>query len=126
MEEPMDGQPIAVRITFDELTRGEANRAAQDLREAILQRTGGDVAVSLEREDAESQDAGSTLVLLFGAPAAVAIAQGIRAYLARRTDSRDHITIKTADGTEVVATGEAARQLDAAALVRATRRTRKG
>jgi len=30
--------------------------------------------------------------------------------------------LKTMDGTEVVATGEAARKLDAAALVRAARR----
>jgi hypothetical protein len=119
----MDGQQISVRITFDELTRAEANRAVQDLREAIVGRVGNEVVATIEREDADSQDAGSTLVLLFGAPAAVAIAQGVRAYLARRADGRDRITIKTIDGTEVVATGEAARKLDAAAFVRATRRT---
>jgi hypothetical protein len=122
MEEAMDAPQVAVRITFDELSRAEANRAVQDLREAIVGRAGEDVVASVENEDADSQDAGSTLVLLFGAPAAVAIAHGIRAYLARRADDRDRITIRTKDGTEVVATGEAARNLDAAALVRAARR----
>jgi len=123
----MDEQQIAIRITFDDLTRGEANRAVQDLREAILVRVGDEIGVSIERDDPDSQDLGSTLVLLFGAPAAVAIAQGVRAYLARRSDPRDRITIKTNDGTEVVASGEAARNLDAAALVRAIRRPpRKG
>jgi hypothetical protein len=116
----MDGQELAVRVTFEELTRAEANRAAQDLRRELLARV-NEVEASVEREDPDSQDAGSTLVLLFGAPAAVAIAQGIRAYLARRGDDRDRLTIRTVDGTEVVATGEAARKLDATALVRATR-----
>jgi hypothetical protein len=113
---------LAVRITFDELTRGEANRAVQDLRQALVEPAGGEVVASVEKDDPESQDAGSTLVLLFGAPAAVALARGIRAYAARRSDARDRITIRTSDGTEVVATGEAARNLDAAALVRAARR----
>jgi hypothetical protein len=118
----MDTPQVAVRITFDELTSAEASRAVQDLRHALQDRVGDDVVASIEKEDADTQDAGSTLVLLFGAPAAVAIAQGIRAYLARRADDRDRITIKTMEGTEIVATGEAARKLDAAALVRAARR----
>jgi hypothetical protein len=122
----MDGQELAVRVTFEELARAEANRAAEDLRRELLARV-DEVEASVEREDPDSQDAGSTLVLVFGAPAAVAIAQGIRAYLARRGDDRDRLTIRTVDGTEVVATGEAARTLDATALVRAARgASRKG
>lgn len=115
----MDEQEIAIRIQFDGLTRGEANREIQELRQVLVEQVDNDMLVSIEREDADSQDAGSTLVLLFGSSAAVAVAQGIRAYLSRRSDSRDRIMIRTKDGTEVVATGEAARTLDAAALVRA-------
>lgn len=115
----MDGQQVSVRVTFSSLTRADANRAAQELRDAIIDRVGDDVAASIEREDKDSQDAGGTLVLLFGAPAAVAIAHGIRSWLAKRSDDRDQIIIKTADGTEIVATGEAARRVDAADFVRA-------
>jgi len=116
----VDGE-LSVRITFDGLTRAEANQAIQELQEAILERADA-VASSITKDDPDSQDAGSTLVLLFGSGAAVAIAQGIRAYLARRSDDRDGFTIRTADGTEVVARGEPARKLDAAALVRAATR----
>ena len=118
----MDGHQLGVRITFDELSRAEANRVVQDLRRALLDRAGDEVTASIEKPDPDSQDGGGTLIVLFGTSAVTAIAQGIRAYLARRADARDRITIKTADGTQVIATGEAARNLDAAALVRASRR----
>jgi len=121
----MEGQQIGVRVAFGELRSGEANQAIQALRDVILERAGDEVVASIEKDDPDSQDAGGTLVLLFGSSAAVAIAQGIRAYLARRGDNRDGITIRTADGTEVIATGEAARNLDAAALIRAASRTAK-
>jgi hypothetical protein len=117
----MEQQEIGVRVAFGALTHAEANQAVQELRDAIVDRT-GDVVARVEKTDIDSQDAGSTLVLLFGSGAAVAVAQGIRAYLARRGDDRDGIVIRTADGTEVIATGEAARHLDAAAIVRAVRR----
>ncbi len=120
----MEGHEVGVRITFDDLSRAEANRAVQELRQAIVERLGDEVAASIEKDDPDSQDAGATLVLLFGSSAGAAIAQGIRAYLARRSGDCDRITIKTADGTEIVATGEAARTLDAAALLRAVKRAR--
>lgn len=121
----MTGLTDGVRITFEGVDRAEANRAVQELRQALIDRV-DDVVASIDKEDADSQDGGATLVLLFGTSAAVAIAQGIRAYLTRRGDDRDRITIRTADGTEIVATGEAARTLDAAALVRAGSRSANG
>jgi len=114
----MDGHEAGIRITFDDLSHAEANRAVQELRRAIIDRLGGEVTASIEKDDADSQDAGATLVLLFGSSAGAAIVQGIHAYLARR-GGRDRITIKTADGTEIVATGDAARTLDAIAVLRA-------
>jgi hypothetical protein len=65
------------------------------------------------------------LAIVFGSGAAGAIAQGIRAYLARRSDARDELTVRTADGTEIVAKGAAARNLNAAALLRAVIRPTK-
>jgi hypothetical protein len=119
----MDGQETGVRVVFHGMTRAEASRAAQELRTIVIERAGDDVVASIEREDEDSQDVGSTLVLVFGSSAAIAIAQGIRAYLARRSDRLDTISIKSADGIEVIATGEAARKLDAPALLRAASRT---
>jgi hypothetical protein len=123
--EIVEGQ---VCIVFEGVTRAQGSRAAQRLKDHLVDQVGGDVDISIEAEDDDSQDAGSTLVLLFGSAAAVAIARGIRAFLERRADPRDHIVIKTGDGTEVIASGEAARNLDAAALVRAsvTKRRPKG
>jgi hypothetical protein len=122
----MDRQEVAVRIGFDNLSRGECNRAVQELRELLRETVSDDVVISIERQDADSQDAGSVLVLLFGTTSATVIAHGIRAYLARRSDPKDQITIKTKDGLEVIATGEAARRLDASALLRAANKPHKG
>jgi hypothetical protein len=118
----MEAQQAGVRITFDDMSRAEANRAVQALRQAIVERVGGDVVASIEKDDPDSQDAGTTLVLTFGGSAVAGIAHAIRTYLARRADGGDRISITTADGTEIVATGEAARRLDAAALLRALKR----
>jgi hypothetical protein len=108
---------LGVQISFDHLSAGEAGRAAAELRALVLDEADG-IEASLRRTAADSQSVGETLVLLFGSSAAVAIAEGIRAYLAKRPGQRDGLTIRTADG-EVIATGEAASKLDAPALVRA-------
>src|SRR5262245_18095081 len=114
----MNGLSIGVRITFNELTRGEATRAAQDLRQVLLGRIGDELVAAIESDDTESQDAGTARALVFGASTAVAVAQGIRAYLARWADQRDQISIKTIDGTTIITTGEPARRLDAEMLLR--------
>jgi hypothetical protein len=117
----MDGGHIGIRITFDDLTSAEATRAVQDLRHAMLDRVGDGVVATIESDDTDSQDAGATLALLFGTSLAIAVAQGIRAYLARWADQRDQITIKTIDGTTIIATGEPARRIDAVMLLRIAR-----
>lgn len=90
----------------------------------LLEHGDGDITASIEKDNEDSQDVGSVLVLLFGTSAAVTIAQGIRAFLAKRPAQRDGLTIRTTDGDEVVATGVAASKLDAPALVQALRRQR--
>jgi hypothetical protein len=114
------GQKMGVhgglRIQFEGLSRAEANRAAAELGDRLRDASGDDLNVTIEKEDPDSQDAGSTLVLLFGTSSALAIAQGIAAYL---TMCGSRIIIRTKDGTEVIARGEAAKNLDAAAVMRA-------
>lgn len=103
-------------ITFEGLTPAEANLAALDLQ-ALLQRT-DTVRAEIRRSNPDAQDGGSTLVLLFGAPAVVAIAHGIRAFLAKRAS---RIQIRTTKG-EVIATGDAASNIDVARVVAALQR----
>jgi hypothetical protein len=79
------------------------------------------VRLETRKEDPSTQDIGTTLVMVFGSGAAVAIAEGIRAYLAKRGSQ---IKITTAAG-EIIATGDAASNIDvaktAAALARLVR-----
>src|ERR1041385_6722080 len=92
------GEPLLhVSLTFDQLTRGEANRAVEELRRVVLGRADS-ISASIEKTDADSQDVGTTLALLFGSSASLVIAQAIRAYLTRWTDERYRITIRTAGG----------------------------
>jgi hypothetical protein len=86
--EIVEGQ---LRIVFKGVTRAQGRRVAQGRKDHLVDQVGGDVEITIEAEDDDSQDTGSTLVLLFGTTAAVAIARGIRAFLARRSDPRDHI-----------------------------------
>jgi len=105
-----------LRITFNTSSRADANLAASELREAILEETGDDTVVRIEKDDPNSQDAGATLALLFGTPAAIAIARGIQSYIATRGTS---LEIRTANGNQLVAHGDAAIIHDPAALVSA-------
>lgn len=116
----MSEPELGVQIVFGDLSEGEASRAAAELRALVLDADEGEgVDASIVRARGDSQSVGETLVLLFGSSAAIAIAQGIRLYLAKRPAQRSGLTIKTADGAEIIATGDAASKLDAPALVRA-------
>jgi len=101
---PTPGRNVAegVRITFEGLDRAEANRAAQDLRRARIERIGDDVITSIDRDDPDSQDAGATLVLRFGSAAAVAVAQGI--YTFQRTS--DGAIVETTDPGRGIRSGK--------------------
>lgn len=118
----MEGNQIGIRVAFADLTRADANRAVQELRRVVLERADEGVVASIECADPDNQDAGTLLAVFFSSAAGAGVAQAIRTYLARRPDERDRITILTADGTQVIATGEAARTIEAAALLRAVAR----
>jgi hypothetical protein len=118
----MRNDQLGMQLSFAGLSTADANRAVVDLRKIVLDGVDGEVEASIAKDDADSQDAGTILVMLFGTPAVVAIAAGIRAYLAKRPAQLDGFMIKTADGTEIIATGAAASKLDGPALVDALNR----
>src|SRR6266566_6489794 len=86
-------------ITFDDVSAADANRYAEELRQALLDAS-PDVEVHRRRDDPRTQDFGATLVLLLGTPAAAAIVTAIGNWLALR--NRASITVKRADKQIVI------------------------
>ncbi|MBR0793996.1 hypothetical protein JQ615_01190 [Bradyrhizobium jicamae] len=86
-------------IEFQDVDTAAAGTLAEELREYLLS---ADPAVSAERRraDQSSMDFGATLILLLGAPAAVAVAKGIEVFLARYQSAAIRIT--GADGSIIV------------------------
>ena len=46
----MDALQSGVRIALDGMDRAEANRAAQELRQALIERVGDDVVSSMDKQ----------------------------------------------------------------------------
>jgi hypothetical protein len=109
----MAGEELEIEISFEDTTPAKRNQAASDLRRAVEHRAGNDVAIRVEKDDPSTQDMGATLVLLFGTGAAIAIAEGLKAYLAKAGSS---IAIRTRGG-EVFLQGDAVKGMDVAAIV---------
>jgi len=90
-------------ITFDDVSAADANRYAEDLRQALLDAS-PDVEVHRKRDNPRTQDFGTVLVLLLGSPATgaviTAIGTAIGNWLTLR--HRASVTIKRADGEIVV------------------------
>lgn len=82
-------------ITFDDVSAAEANRYAQELRNALLD-SSPDIKVDRKREDAYTQDFGATLILVLGTPAAIAVAKAIGDWLKLRNSAS--LTIKNSKG----------------------------
>lgn len=70
----MDQQKYIIR--FDEISEADANRYAVELRNMILDAS-PDVEVERRRDNPDTLDFGSTLVLILGAPAATAVTSAI-------------------------------------------------
>jgi len=89
-------------ITFDDVSVADANRYAEELRQALLD-SSSEVQVHRQRGDPHTQDFGTALVLTLGTPAAVAIARVIGNWLVLR---RGSINIETKKGevTKITAT----------------------
>ncbi len=108
----MDKQ--AYIITFDGASADEANRYAEELRQALLDAS-PDIEVQRRREDARAQDFGTTLVLLLGTPAAGVAITAISNWLASR--NRASITVKKGDKEIIVQNITSAKAAELAQLL---------
>jgi hypothetical protein len=90
-----------VTLSFEGADLAEANRFAAELAER-LRDADAPIDVRETRADPNAQDFGATLVLLLAAPAVVAFAKGVSAWLAMRPNAK--VTLKGKDGT-VIASG---------------------
>jgi hypothetical protein len=85
----MDHQKL--EITFEGSLPADAAKFAQDL-ENELRGADRSAKISLEKARPDSQDFGTTLVLLFGTPAAIALAKAVIAFLQRNSGASITIT----------------------------------
>lgn len=112
-----DKHTVVLRFLDD--SPAEANLATQRLSEFIQAEAahlpGAQPELSLRKEKDDTLDLGSTLVLVFGTPFAIAIAKGVAAYI-QAMGSR--VVIETPDG-HVIASGDGAKNIDVARTVTA-------
>ena len=87
-------------ISFDETTEAEANILAQSLQQ-FLEFTESQ-SCQLVKEDPDTMDQGTLLMLVLQTGAVLSIARGISVWLRKNQDKK--ITIKTQDG-EIDASG---------------------
>jgi hypothetical protein len=86
-------------IEFEGVSEAEASRYANELRDDLLD-SAPDLHIRRQAIDPNSQDFGSTLILLLAAPAVVTVAKGIKVWLERRNVAS--LTIKTEKGEIIV------------------------
>ena len=101
-------------LTFDTASAADANRYAEELRQALLDAS-PDVEVHRQRDDPRTQDFGATLVLLLGTPAIGAVVTAIGNWLVSR--NRASITVKRADEEIVVQNVTSAKAAELAQLL---------
>jgi len=82
-------------ITFEDVSPSDANRYAEELRDALLDAT-ADITVQRKRENPQAQDFGSSLVLILGTPAVAAVVTALGNWLRFRHNAT--INWKSADG----------------------------
>lgn len=70
-------------LSFEGVSEAEANRYAAELREALLNAS-AELEIQRQRKNPLTQDLGTTLVLILGAPAVVAAVQVIGSWLQKR------------------------------------------
>ena len=99
-ERRMQEQQNQFQIRFEGVSADVSGKMADKLRQELI-RISSDVDVRQIKDDRTTQDFGTTIVLILGTPAVLAIANGIAAYLKR---DRATISIISSDG-KVVATG---------------------
>ncbi len=102
-------------IRFDNMSTADANRAADELRRQLRGAMGSEVSIDRVKENQETQDFGGTLAIVLGTPFALALAKGVRDYIAKRGC---RVVLETPEG-RVIATGDAAANIDVASTAAA-------
>ena len=102
-------------IRFDNMSVADANRAAVELRKQLRSKMGPEVSIDQVKENEETQDFGGTLAVVLGTPFALALAKGVRDYIAKRGC---RIVLETPEG-RLIATGDAAANIDVASTAAA-------
>jgi hypothetical protein len=87
-------------LTFEGLDGAQANVAAQSLKDALTALGKSDINVTTRKERADTQDFGATLVLVFGTPVAIALANGIADWIRQRPDTK--VSIRDKNGNKVL------------------------
>lgn len=86
--------PQTYLLSFEGVSKDEANRYAAELREVLLNAT-TEIAVQRQQENPLAQDLGATLVLIMGTPALVAAVNAISNWLQKRHSAK--LSIITAE-----------------------------
>ncbi len=102
-------------IRFDGMSTADGNRAAAELRKQLRNKMGAQVSIDQVKENQETQDFGATLAVVLGTPFAVALAKGVADYIAKRGC---RVVLETPGG-RIIATGDAAANIDVASTVAA-------
>ena len=92
---PSCAEGLVSTITFEEVAASDANRYAEELRNALLDAT-ADITVERKRENTQAQDFGTSLVLMLGTPATAAVVTVLGNWLRLRKNAS--LSWKSADG----------------------------
>lgn len=80
-----------LEISFEDCAPADANRLAQTLEEQ-LREASSSAQVTLIKDRSDTQDFGTTLVLVFGTPVAIALAKAVSIFLQRNSGASIRIT----------------------------------
>jgi hypothetical protein len=94
----MESQGTRFEIVFEGMATGTAGVRVKQLQQELF-RFSPDVTTVIEKEDSTNQDFGTTLVLVLGTPAVIALAEAVASYL-----QRNRATIVIKKNGEVLAT----------------------
>jgi hypothetical protein len=112
----MTDEPAHVfRAAFPQLSAASANRAAEELQEAIEDRSGGALRPEIVKDRDDTHDLGSILQIVLTAPAMVIPANAVFQFRKKRGE---RVEITTRRG-KLVVSGPATANLDVAAIVAA-------
>ena len=106
-------QNFRIIVRVEESSSAASNQSANDLEDIVRRVTSGRVEIKRVRESNQTQDFGATLAVILGTPAAIALAKGVHQFIAKRGS---RVVIETEAG-KVIATGDAASNIDVAATI---------